>query len=288
MKAYIQLLLSFSIGLLLTGCGSPEEFLNNVIASKGYIPYASPMASSGVGTLVRGSPQALKVVAPPQTCFPDEWEGEATELRWVQNTDLPYIDQNVEFGFNAKLSSLLLLGTPIAKLNLKFKYAKKVQLSFEGASIASLNEIRFFKYFNRVDETCKYYLEKFPFVTQALRVNGMKFNFYTSTGAKIKLTPELLGEMMQIGVGVKWNIENTYTLNIETPKFIGYQVGLIGNEDQNGALIQWMANHTTRDGQFAWEVVGSEKPHVQSLGLREFKHLSEPLLKIPVGVNLLN
>lgn len=274
------------LSLTLTACGDPQSFLNGIIEDKGYIPYNSPMASTGVGTILKGSAQAMNVAAFPQSCFPDTINGQFTQLRWLSETDLPHLNKKVNFSFGTELSSLMVLGTPVASLNLGFKHAKKVELEFEGAAIEMLDQVRFFDHYNRTTDTCRVFLDNYPFITQALRVNKMKFTFYTEKGVKIGLAPGMIGDIVNIGLGVDWSVEDGYTLNINTPKFIGYQVSKLGGADTNGAFIRWHAHKLDRKGEWDWQSVHpglSIKSFSTQMGLNP----SEPLPGFPIGVDLL-
>lgn len=275
------------LSLTLTACGSPEEFLSGIIEDKGYIPYNTPMASTGVGTILKGSPQALNVAAFPQTCFPDFMDGQFTRLRWLSETDLPHLNKKVNFSFGAELSSLMILGTPLASLNLGFKNAKKVELEFEGAAIEMLDQVRLFDHYNRTTDTCRLFMENYPIITQALRVNKMKFTFYTDRGVKIGLAPGMIGDIVNIGLGVDWSIENNYTLTINTPKYIGYQVSQMGSADTNGALLRYHAHKLNRKGDWDWQStlpgMSIKSFSTQMKGIKP----SEPLPGFPIGVDLM-
>lgn len=275
------------LSLMLTACGSPENFLNGIIEDKGFIPYNSPMSSAGVGTILKGSPQALNIAAHPQSCFPDTLNGDQTHLRWLSETDLPHLNKKVKFGFGAELSSLLLMGTPLVSLNLGFQYAKNVELEFEGAAIEMLDQVRFFDHYFRVSDTCRLFLDSYPFITQALRVNKMKFTFYTSSGAKIGLTPDMVGDVVNIGLGVDWSIENNYVLTINTPKYIGYQVSKLGGADTNGGIIRFHAHQLTRKGEFDWQAVHGDGVQIQSFSTHMGYQPSEPLPGFPIGADLI-
>ncbi len=271
--------------MMLTACGNAQNFLDGIIEDKGYIPYNLPMASAGVGTIIKGSPSALNVVAHPQSCFPDKIGSQKTQLRWLSETDLPYINKKMEFGFNTDLSSLLMLGSPLINLNLGYEFAKKVELEFEGAAIEMLDQVRFFDHYSRMPDVCKLFVENYPIITQALRVNKMKFSFYNAQGVKIKLSPGMIGEIVNIGAGVNWSIENQYTLNINTPKYIGYQVSQMGKMDAQGAILRYHASELNRKNDFKWVQVHASS--VKAMSTTQGWTHAEPLPQVPVGLNLL-
>ena len=65
------------------GCGdvNPEDYLRADLLSIGFIPYSTPIAFAGTGTIVDGAySKKMGLVSAPQTCFPDEIDGVRTSL----------------------------------------------------------------------------------------------------------------------------------------------------------------------------------------------------------------
>ena len=59
------------LAISLMSC-KPLNFLYKEIKSLGYITYTTPLKDAGPGTLLGGNPKGLKLVAPPEACFPKE------------------------------------------------------------------------------------------------------------------------------------------------------------------------------------------------------------------------
>lgn len=232
-KKLIVTLLGLS-SLILTACGSPDSYYEEAIIKEGYIPYTTPLASAGVGTIVQGGPEAMRVKTRPERCFPNYTGGNnpvATYLRWVTDTNLPSSYQNFELGFGVDLADILAAGNPLVSLNLGYNKAQTVQIQFEGASVEYLDEAALYYYYiGQMEEVCHEFLKEAPFVLQSLRIEKMKFSFMNKSGVSIELSPGNIGSVMNIGVGVRWGIEDGQTLVVDSPKYIGYQVGFMDGE----------------------------------------------------------
>ena len=246
--------------LILTACGSPESYYEDAIKKEGYIPFASPIASAGVGTIVQGGPDAMRVKTRPERCFPNyiNNDQDATYLRWVTETSLPSSYQNFELGFGADLGGILSAGNPLVNLNFGYNKADQVSIQFEGATIEYLDEAAFYYYYlGEMEEVCREFLEESPFILQALRIEKMKFTFKSKRGTSINLSPGMIGDIMNIGFGVDWNIEKGKTLVVDSPKYIGYQVGFM--DPMREGRIGWYANKV-KNGNFDYKAVQSLVP----------------------------
>ena len=264
------------LAFLLSACGSPKGYFDSVIKEQGYIPYSTPLGLAGVGTIVKGNPEALHVAAEPHRCFQDFTEDfRPTHLRWVTATDLPSTYEDVNIGFGADLSQILVMGNPLVSLNLGFEYAKNVNIKFEGATIEYLDEVMFRDYYlNKMSATCKQFLNSYPFITQALRIEKMTFTFFTKQGVAIELSPGMLGQIMNIGFGVNWSISKNYSLVIETPKYIGYHVGIMGQDTFDGFIVGQA--HRVKNGKFDFEDVSPTLNPLKMLALQADTHPAEP------------
>lgn len=208
--------------LFLSACGSPQSYFETFIEGKNFIPFKLPMSSTRVGTILRGNNSELYLVAKPETCFPDL--DQSASLRWIQSTDLPSQYSHLQIEFSAGLNSILNLGNALIRLNGSAKFVKTVDLDFEGATIEYLDESAFFNYLqNGMTNSCQSLLNEYAFIGQALRIESMRFIFRDEKGASIDLEVRL-DEIADIAVDARWNIENRYTLVIESPKFIGYRM----------------------------------------------------------------
>ena len=75
---YYRLCLFF----LVTNCSHPIDYFYKEVRKYGYIHYTTPLRYSGTGTLIGGQPSSMKIISHPHTCFPEEIEGQKTNLRF--------------------------------------------------------------------------------------------------------------------------------------------------------------------------------------------------------------
>lgn len=233
----------------IAGCNAKNEY-DSFIAQQGYIPFQQPLADIGVGALVTGSPNQLRIYAAAKTCFPSTYNGVATELRQVSATDLPEIAKKISLEAGVDANVIAANGTPLFKLNANFHAAKTLDVHIEGASIEYLDEINFSEWVKTsISTACKNYLTKGgSFVRQALRVDRMSFQFKNSVGGAIGLTADNLKDVIDLEANVKWEIINNYTLTITTPKYIGYHLAKVSANDPSSIVL--IASSLTKDGQF--------------------------------------
>ncbi|MCB0356989.1 MAG: hypothetical protein KDD40_08285 [Bdellovibrionales bacterium] len=259
MKKTIQLFIYIMAAGMISACGSPESYFEDAIKKEGYIPYATPMASAGVGTIVQGGPEAMGIITRPEKCFPNYMGPNVpTGLRWTTDTDLPSSYESFQLGFGVDLNGIMAAGNPLANINLSYNKAKTVQIEFSGASIEFMDQAAlYYYYFTQMEEVCHEFLKDSPFISQALRIEKMKFTFYNSSGVSIGLSQGMIGSIMNIGAGVNWKIENRQSLIIDTPKYIGYQVGFM--DESRPGRIGWYA-YKTKKGEFDFKQVGSSVP----------------------------
>lgn len=249
LKSKLILLLS---AYFLIGCGSPKKEFWNFIQDKNYIPYATPLGEAGVGTIVKGNAKNLRLAVKPQRCLPDMVNGIPTNLRWAQETVLPSEYSNFEVGFKVDLSPLTYAANPLLQFNMSYGQAKFVNIQFEGATIESLEEVPFGAYYkNYMSDECIQFIESYPFIVQALKIEKMKFEFKTKNQGSIYINPGNISDIVNIGAGVSWKIEKGTSLVVDTPKYIGYQVAKLSRSD-NG-MINRYATKIDKKGEFQFE-----------------------------------
>lgn len=237
--------------LLIIGACSPRSELDKVIKQKHFIPFELPMPSTRVGTLLHGNNNELYLVAPPERCFPDLAPDH--NLRWIQATDLPNEDRKISFDFNINVNPVFTSGNAVVTFKGAATFVKNVQVEFQGASVEFLDETNFQNYYaNSMSGECKRLLSQYPFLGQTLRIEGMSFTFKDQAGANIDLTANL-SQIVDISAGVKWNIENNYTLVISTPKYIGYRMARLS--DPNSAHLEY-ASTVDPDGNWIFQDMG--------------------------------
>ena len=117
-----------------------------------------------------------------------------------------------------------------------------------------------------MNEACQQMLQTSPFIVQTLKINKMTFSFKDSYGAKVKLTPGVIGDMLNIGAGVEWEMKNDYELQIKTPKYIGYQLGQL--DTSAPGYIGKYARTTDRKGNFIFETAKNDASEVKAASTR--------------------
>ncbi len=240
-----------SFATFLAGCGEPQQEFEKVIVDQGYIAYKAPLAEAGVGSIVKGEPASMRLAARPQRCFPDFVGPHPTGLRWQQATALPNRYRRVTAGLNMDLSPLTRFANPVLAL-FNFNRVRQVEITFEKASVESLDEIAFEVFYSGLGELCREYLQSFPFIVQALKVDKMNFVFRDNVGVAVELTPGLLGQLVSIEAGAQWRVERGMTLVVETPKYIGFQVAQL---HENSGRLRYYANKLDRRGHYVFEDV---------------------------------
>jgi len=236
---------------------SPKSEYDKFIKEQGYIPFQQPIADLGVGSMLDGSPDSLRVIAPSKRCFPEAVNGVPTEVRFVSEADIPDIAKNISFDASADVSSIAMNGTPIFKIHSGLHSLRSLDVKIEGASIEALDEMAFEDLaHSSMSDTCKrYFMNGVPFVRQALRVDKMSFQFKNESGGSIDLILSNLNEIIDIEAHVKWEISDRYTLTITSPKYIGYHLAKTSPKDP--AKIAQIANSLKQDGSFDFKPVKS-------------------------------
>ncbi len=246
--------LNFGVILLFAATSSacktkdPVGVLNKEIRSLGYISYTTPLEFSGPGTLIGGRPSQLQVVAPPQTCFPDQVEGQPTGLRFVDKTTLASKTYNLSVSGGAKLSLLKFLNfsNGLGSIGARFDDITTIHLEMSGVTVEYLDSVRLAEYYRSgMSETCKDFLDQVAFVIQALRVSKMSFQFENRKGRLINLDTNLPTQYIAVGVDYSYRVSNQYNLEITSPKYMGYQLGRLMRSDRGLALNR--ASTTDKD-----------------------------------------
>lgn len=258
-------------------CGkNPQSLLDAVIMEKNFIPYKLPMSDTRVGTVLRGNNEEMYLVARPELCFPDLNGNDS--LRWVQQTDIPAQYKRVEFGFNAGLNPVLGVGNQLLTFKASASYAKTVQMEFKAATVEFLNESSFRRHYEQgMSPECKDLLSQYAFIGQGLRIESMSFTFRDAAGGNIDLTTKL-NELVSFSANVRWYIENSYTLVIETPKYIGYRMGRLARaEGEEGRWYIAYASSVDKDGNWQFRNV-DESANKPSFVAPAATYVAEPLL----------
>ena len=126
-----------------------------------------------------------------------------------------------------------------------------------------------------VFETCKVYLDDVGFIIQALIADSMKITIKKIGGTNIGIDADNINQYINIEAGVDWQIVDGYTVEINTPKYIGYQLGRLRLEDDARVLYRAM---TTKEDRFIFESIGlfdDEEVSTVNISKNLLKDLSE-------------
>lgn len=239
MKYYFLVL--FLVFPVLSASANPLNYLKREIKRHGYILYRTPLAHSGTGTLVGGTPKAMVIAADPQRCFPDQVNGEPTNIRKIEDTNLGSINQTTSFEgkIGVDLIKFMNTGNSVFTIGAGGSAIQSVELEFQGAKIEYLDTIALQAFYDqKMSAECKYALDDYGFIIQALRVDQMRYAFKNKAGGYIRLNMDAVSQYFNINVDVKYHIEQDYLLVIDSPKYIGYQLGRLREKDQGYSLYR--------------------------------------------------
>ncbi|MFM8269937.1 MAG: hypothetical protein ACKN9V_07085 [Pseudomonadota bacterium] len=225
--------LVFFLTLTLVSCKTPEKAYFQTIQNLGVIPFRNPVSALATGTPLRGQPGNVIAIAPPTRCFPNKYKGKPTNLRWVSDIIIPPSYKKMMFTFDAKLNSLMAVGTPGLQFNLTGTKVQTVELDIEEAQIEMIDQLSLKEIYGAgMSESCKEMLASYPFILEALRVNKMSFTFFDSFGGKMEISSANIGDFALFGGEVQWYIEQGSKLVVVTPKYIGYKLAQLRSEDE--------------------------------------------------------
>lgn len=253
------------LAVFLSGC-NPLQSLHDQIRKSGHIPFPNPLAFSETGTLVGGTPGRLQLVAPPETCFPKTIDGVPTNLRFRDDTVLPNQNRMTSVGFEANVAVLKGISTANGTLNagVNFKHVEKMELKFEGVHVEYMDSIRLTQFYReKMGSLCKDYLDQVAFIIQAIQADRMSFKFYSKTGGGLKLSLDNINAIIDIGVGLDFEIINEVELVITTPKYLGYQLGKLQRGDDGLAFFR---ASRVRKGRWVFEPINVFQPRSHALG----------------------
>lgn len=231
------LFLGITLGLV-TSCNPQKEY-DKFILKQGYIPFRQPASNIGVGSLIAGQPSQLTFVAPREACFPSSYKDVPTQLLALTDVDLSEISKKFTLDATIEANVLATNGTPLFKLKTEGHKIKSVDIHVESASIEYLNQYAFYEWVNTSMSTwCKDRLiNGTPFINQALKVDKMSFQFLDESSGKIELNTEKIKDIIELDVNVTWKITNKFTLTITSPKYIGYHLAKVSNDDPSSVAM---------------------------------------------------
>ena len=240
--------------ILVVNCGGmPENFLAEELERLRYIPYPTPLTYAGSGTIVGGSAEAMDIVASPESCFAKNIEGIDTELVKVDPTALPVRSRrfSVEGDAAVNLIDVVNNGNPLFGGGVNFKRVYQVKLEFTEPKVEYVDQVNLARHYQEgMSEECKNVLDRRGFITQALHVEKMVFEFADVKGAGIRLSNLSINEIVGISPKVSWRIEDHFKLVIDSPKYIGYRLGRLRKSD-GGMVLK--TSSQVKDGEYLWE-----------------------------------
>ncbi len=249
------------ISILLVGCQDPATEYFSRIEKLGFIPFRIPLGKVGPGTILRGKPSQLLPMGLPTRCFPDVWNGEPTELRWESDTDLPQTHYSAHLKFDASLNLITSVGTSPFTFKFNMEHIKKVDFEAKGASVEMIDQIQLHRFYQKeMDVACQDYLINYPFIVNGLFVKEMSFTFYTENNGKIEIDTDKIDELIDFSVDIEWHIEKDYKLVITSPKYIGYHLAQL--REQDGGLVNQMSTTVDKKNDlYLWQDL-NEQPEL--------------------------
>lgn len=237
------------LSLGLTGCekpitDDPVSALNGLVREYGFIGYENPLDDSRTGTMLAGRPTALAYIAPAESCFTDDVLPRSYDR---QNFNRTY---NYQFQGNLGFT---VFGSALFSAGLGLNKTHTVNVELNGITIEYMSAIDITDWYrDGMSSTCKEYLDDVGFVTQALIADSMKISIQKVGGTNIGLSADNISDFVQFEAGVDYQIVDSYTVEISTPKYIGYQLGRVRLEDEGRVLYRAMV---AEDDQFIFEPI---------------------------------
>jgi hypothetical protein len=257
-----RIVTTLALSLLATSCetpiSDPLEALNDLVKPLGYIGLQTPLESTSPGTMLAGRPSAVSFVAPANDCFAEE------SIR--RYSDYSNYSTVKKYTFQGSLG-FLLGGNPILSAGLGLNKSVFVHVELSGLTTEYMSSIDITDWYqNGMSNTCKQYLNDVGFIIQALKADKLKITFAKKSGFAINLDADNISQYIGIQSGVDWSLEDNTTIVIDTPKYIGYQLGRLRLEDDSRSL--WRAM-TTKDDKYVFERIALFDPIEEEQGAQK-------------------
>lgn len=241
-------------------CGgqSASEFYHAKIKETDHIPYVTPMSYSSAGSFVFNGPSQLQVYLPPGPCISTDLirsrplDETGTSVFSLHQRDGSKNEIEVDNATARQVFDQLGNGSVVIKVGIRFGDADRVYFKWSEPTLNYIEPQALIQHFQHADmpSQCHEIYRKYAFTKSALKVDRLIFKFRDTAGGWIALTSENVGDMVDIGAGVEWHIENGTTLIIDTPKHIGYQLGKFSFL---GDSINIKTAKEAKDDSFIWE-----------------------------------
>ena len=248
------------------GCGDvkPEDYLRADLLSIGFIPYSTPIAFAGTGTIVDGAySKKMGLVSAPHTCFPDEIDGVKTGLRFIEKIALPNRSSTYRVSGNARIGLIDALGKgnlPI-KAGVNFSTVQTIEFSYTQPQREFIDRVILASFYrtkmpqNQPDGSnlCKDLLDEGGFISEAIKVEKMTFKFFKAEGVQIDLEAVDSKTLLELGAGFSGEVIKKYELVIDAPKYIGYKLSELKKRDNGLSICTSGALNT--DDSYDWDCI---------------------------------
>ena len=239
----IKCITNVSIILLLftSNCSHPLKYFYKEIGKYGYINYTTPLRYSGTGTMIGGTPSTMEIIAHPQTCFPSEINGQKTNLRYIDESSLPTTHENfiIDTKLFAEFFDILSKTSPSIRAGIKINQIRNILIQFEGVHVEYIDIIKLVNFYKQhMPGLCKEYLDQVGFIVQAIKTNKLRFSLYDKNDVRIELDADNIKQYLDFSWDIDWTIEKRTELVINTPKYIGYQLGGLRKKSQGFSLLR--------------------------------------------------
>ena len=244
-KKISYLLLSLLVSCKPPVAQDPVGAINGLVKEYGYIGFQNPLQEARTGTLLAGRPTALSFVANHRECFP----AESVE----RFEDFSNIEKKYTYTFQGGLG-FLSQGNPVVSGGINLKSNVFVDIELNGIVIEYMSSIAITEWYNNgMSETCKSYLNDVGFIIQSLLAEKMTISLRDESGVAIGLDANNVQKFLKFNLGVNWHIVDSYKVVIDSPKYVGYQLGRLRLEDNGRTLYR--ASKVV-DDKFVFESIG--------------------------------
>ncbi len=270
---YLKKMLSLTSSTLMlmsfTGCekpitDDPVSALNGLVKEYGFIGYENPLEQSGTGTMLAGRPTALAYIAPAESCFNYE--------ALPRSFDKQHFNRTYNYSFQGNLG-FTVFGSALFSAGLGITKNHTVDIELNGITIEYMSSIEVTDWYKEgMSQTCKEYLDDVGFVIQALITDSMKISIKNIGGTNVGISADNISEFLNFEAGTNWQIIDAYTVEVTTPKYIGYQLGRLRLEDEGRVLYRAMV---AEEDQFIFEAISLFEDPIEEIAQKQREEPSE-------------